>query len=392
MEFIFWFVFFIIGYTFLGYGVVAYFLVKIKGACARQESIPPDDALPALTLVIPAYNELYCLPAKVENSLNLIYPSAKRTILFVTEGSTDTSEEYLMSVPGVQVMGGKNRRGKIEAINRAMLEIDTPIVVFTDANTLLNPEALQNIVRHYTDPAVAAVAGEKRVLSQESDGAAGAGEGIYWKYESFLKKLDTDLQTVVGAAGELFSMRTALYKPVESDTILDDFMISLRLAAQNFRVVYEPEAFALEAPSYSVQEELKRKVRIAAGGFQSIVRLKSLLNPLKYGLLSFQYISHRVLRWAVTPFCLPLLLFMNIGLWQAGPAYKALLLGQIVFYAMALVGMLLEKRKVKVKLFFIPFYFCFMNYAVWLGLFRYLKGEQSGIWEKSKRAGVSTGK
>ncbi|RIJ42520.1 glycosyltransferase family 2 protein [Pontibacter oryzae] len=391
MEYIFWFVFFIIAYTFLGYGVVAYMLVRIKGARSRPAGISSDDALPALTLVIPAYNELDCLPAKVENSLSLLYPSAKYSILFVTEGSTDGSDAYLMGVPEVEVMGGMERRGKIEAINRAMRQIDTPIVVFTDANTLLNPEALLNIVRHYADPAVAAVAGEKRVLSLESDAAAGAGEGIYWKYESFLKKLDTDLQTVVGAAGELFSMRTSLYQPVEPDTILDDFMISLRLAAQEYRVVYEPEAFALEDPSYSVQEELKRKVRIAAGGFQSIVRLRYLLNPLRYGLLSFQYVSHRVLRWAVTPFCLPLLLFLNFGLWQTEDMYKALLLGQLTFYGMATVGMLLENRKVKVKLFFIPFYFCFMNYAVWLGLFRYLRGGQSGVWEKVKRAGASAG-
>ena len=164
------------------------------------------------------------------------------------------------------------------------------------------------------DPNVGAVAGEKRISTEGSEAAAGAGEGLYWKYESFLKKLDTQLYSVVGAAGELFAVRTKLFGEVEKDTLLDDFMVSLRIAADGYRVIYEPDAYASERPSFSIQDEMKRKIRIASGGFQSITRLGFLWNIFKYGLLSFQYVSHRAMRWAVAPFCLPLIFLLNLAL------------------------------------------------------------------------------
>lgn len=382
---IFWVSLFLIFYAFIGYGIVAYILVKIRKKFLVP-TVQADPDLPELTLVIPAYNEMDCLPEKLQNSMALDYPKEKLKILFVVEGSSDGSAEYLSQFPGIDQMRGPTRRGKIEAINMAMLQIQTPIVVFTDANTTLNQEALKMIVRHYQDPAVAAVAGEKRVLMEENSKAAGAGEGIYWKYESFLKKLDSELQTIVGAAGELFSIRTDLFEPVESDTMLDDFMISMRFAAKGFRVIYEPGAYASEKPSFSIGEEKKRKVRISAGGFQAMKRMQHVMNPFRYGLLAFQYVSHRVLRWAVTPFCLPILLIANILLLGQHWIYDVVLAAQTGFYILALIGAVLESYNLKLKAFFVPYYFCFMHYAVFLGLRKYLKGNHSGIWEKAKRA------
>jgi len=385
IEVLFWISLFLIFYAFIGYGIVAYILVKIRKGFLVPE-VQADQDLPELTLVIPAYNEMECLPQKLQNSLALDYPKEKLKILFVVEGSNDGSSEYLAQYPEIGQMSGPTRRGKIEAINMAMLQIRTAIVVFTDANTTLNPEALKLIVRHYQDPAVAAVAGEKRVLIEENSKAAGAGEGIYWKYESFLKKLDSELQTIVGAAGELFSIRTVLFEPVESDTMLDDFMISMRFAEQGYRVIYEPEAYASEKPSFSMGEERKRKIRISAGGFQAMKRMQHVMNPFRYGLLAFQYVSHRVLRWAVTPFCLPILLMANILLIGEHWVYDVILAVQTGFYILALVGAILESYNLKVKVFFVPYYFCFMHYALFLGLRKYWQGNHSGIWEKAKRA------
>jgi biofilm PGA synthesis N-glycosyltransferase PgaC len=195
-------------------------------------------------------------------------------------------------------------------MHRAMHEVDSDVVVYTDANTFLNQDALLLIARHYADPTVGAVSGEKRVM-QDVVSDATAGEGFYWKYESALKKWDSELYSVVGAAGELFSVRHSVYTSVEPDTILDDFMISMRIAQQGYRIIYEPDAYASELSSENIQEELKRKVRIAAGGIQSILRLRKLLNPFHYPMLSFQYISHRVLRWTVTPFLMILALILN---------------------------------------------------------------------------------
>ncbi|MEM8908110.1 MAG: glycosyltransferase, partial [Bacteroidota bacterium] len=214
-----------------------------------------------------------------------------------------------------------------------------------------------------------------------------AGEGIYWKYESTLKKWDSELYSVVGAAGELFSIRTKLYEAVPQDTIIEDFFMTLRIAQKGYKVVYEPAAYAVESSSASVKEELKRKIRIAAGGIQAIIRLAPLLNVFKYGILSFQYISHRVLRWTLAPIALPILLLVNIALALHGePLYQWLLVGQVLFYSSALVGYLLEKRAIKFKAFFVPYYFCIMNYAVFRGFYRILRGSQSVVWERAKRA------
>ena len=397
LEFIFWLCIGLVIYTYIGYGALAWILVKIRKMIGKEFKQYNDPTfLPNITLAIPAYNEMSCIEAKVKNTFSLDYPSEKMEILFVTEGSNDGTSEYIQSLksvyPNLKMISGDVRRGKIEAMNIAIKSIRTPIVIFTDANTSLNNQVIRNIVRHFQDPNVGAVAGEKRIEIQGSEAAAGAGEGLYWKYESFLKKLDTQLYSVVGAAGELFAVRTHLFGEVEKDTLLDDFMVSLKVAANGFRVIYEPHAYASERPSFSIQDEMKRKIRIASGGFQSIARLGFLLNIFRYGLLSFQYISHRAMRWAVAPFCLPLIFFINLVLLFTQPfsqnlsIYWLFMGGQIIFYLMAIVGYNLENKKIRVKLLFVPFYFSFMNYCAIKGYFKYRSGVTSGIWEKVKRA------
>lgn len=377
-------------YTYLGYGVVVWALIRLRPR-RPIASTPSGDFTPDVTLIVPAYNELDCLPAKVANSLAQVYPPAHIRYLFVTEGSTDDSESYLRDTYGdsIEVLGGRERQGKVAAMNRAMQQVKTPIVIFTDANTQLNADAVRNIVRHFQDPNVGAVAGEKRIQTTDSESAAGSGEGLYWKYESQLKRWDAELHTIVGAAGELFAIRTDLYEPVSTDTILDDFIISLRIAGKGYRVAYEPEAYALERPSFSILDEQKRKIRIAAGGFQSMVRLADLLNPFRHGVLTFEYVSHRVMRWAVTPLCLPLIFGLNAGLvvrdgWGSG--WGGLFGAQLLFYGAAWLGYVLEKRQLRWKAVFVPFYFTFMNACALAGLVRYLRGNQSGTWEKVRRA------
>ncbi|WP_316928886.1 glycosyltransferase family 2 protein [Nafulsella turpanensis] len=359
----------------------------MKRLFSSSEKKQPDKVYtPTVTLLVAAYNEELDIEQKIKNSLALEYPEDKLQLLFITDGSNDRTPEIVAKHPGVQLLHQPERKGKIAAVARAMPLVTSEITIYTDANTMLNKEAIQKIVRHYQRPEVGAVAGEKQVVSPEQDAAAGAGEGFYWKYESTLKRWDSELHTVVGAAGELFSIRTSLFEHVPADTLIEDFYMTLRIAQRGYRVVYEPEARAVEPPSADSREELKRKVRIAAGGIQAIVRLKALLNPFRYGMLSFQYISHRVLRWTLAPLALLILLFCNIGLALQGLfLYQLLLAGQLLFYACALAGYWLESRKLKVKVFFIPYYFFLMNYAVYAGFFRYLRGRQSVLWERAKR-------
>ena len=182
-----------------------------------------------------------------------------------------------------------------------------------------------------------------------------------------------------------------MFEAVEKDTLLDDFIISLRIAMKGYTIQYDSQAFAIENASANVKEELKRKIRIAAGGIQSIVRLTPLLNIFKYGILSFQYISHRVLRWTVAPLSLPLIFIFNLllawnyGFYNFSNVYTLLFYGEVLFYFMALTGWYLENRKISVKILFIPYYFFIMNYAVFMGIRRYLKGKQTVNWERAKR-------
>ena len=383
MEYIFWLSLFLIFYTFLGYGIVLWLLIKLKRWFSERKVY--EAPLPSCTVVVAAFNEEEFIERKILNTLELKYPALLKYV-FVSDGSNDRTPEIIARYPQISGYHLPERKGKIHAVHRVMGFVDTDVVVFTDANTLLNEEALLQLCQHYADPKVGAVAGEKRVSSAGA-GDATSGEGFYWKYESLLKKWDSELHSVVGAAGELFSIRRGLYVPVPPDSILDDFMVSMRIAEKGFRIVYEPEAFASETASENVAEELKRKVRIAAGGIQSIIWLKNLLIPFKYPVLTFQYISHRVLRWTITPFLLILVFFLNVFLVNRrdNSIYDILLWAQVLFYLMATAGWLLARRQLKIKALFIPYYFCLMNYAVLMGICRYIFGEQSVLWEKARR-------
>ncbi|AHF14918.1 glycosyltransferase family 2 protein [Niabella soli] len=389
MTIVFWILLIVIFYSFFGYGILLYLIVRLKRLLRGKKTIDAAvSGLPSVTLLIAAYNEEDYIEEKIQNCLELEYPSELLSLLFVTDGSTDSTPDKISRHPEITLFHTPERSGKMAAIKRVMPFIKSEIVVFTDANTFLNKEAIRKLVAPYQNPKVGAVAGEKRILVEASADASSAGEGFYWKYESALKQWDYELYSNVGAAGELFSIRRTLYQPVESDTIIDDHMIAMRIAEKGFIIAYEPGAYALETASANTKEELKRKIRIAAGGLQSILRLKKAANPFNNPVLTFQYISHRVLRWTVTPFFMILLLLVNgymVYTQQYPDYYTYFLYAQVLFYALAFSGLLFERSNIKIKAFFIPYYFVLMNYAVMAGIFRYFRKKQSAAWEKSKR-------
>ncbi len=377
---------FIIFYSYAGYGFIVLVLNWLLNKKVTLE-VDKKAKIPTLTLLIAAYNEQDCIEEKILNSLSLDYPKNLINILFITDGSTDNTNQIIQKFPKIVLLFEKSRKGKIAATKRAMEYVDSEIVVFSDANTTINSDALLKIVKHYNNPKVGGVACEKKVRVKDVDNASGAGEGFYWRYESFLKQQDSDFYSVVGAAGELFSIRTKLFESIPSDSIIEDFYMTMKIAEKGYTIKYEPQAYAIEDPSFSVSEEYKRKTRIAAGGIQSIIRLSSLLNPFKQPALTFLYVSHRVLRWSLAPLLLLVVIALSILLAVKGNLFgQVILVQQILFYALAFVGYALRNKKVKAKLFYIPFYFSFMNYAVYVGAFRYFTGRQSVVWEKSKRA------
>jgi len=384
LKTIFFFGLFILFYSYFGYAILIWLIKKIT---PRRKKINDSDFEPEVTLVIAAYNEELFIRKKIENTLRIDYSPEKIKFVFITDGSTDNTEKIIKEYPAIKGMHENTRKGKVAAIERAMYEVKSPIVIFSDANTFINKDAVKNIVRHYIDPRVGGVAGEKKILIEMNEDIAGTGEGIYWKYESVLKKLDSNFYSVVGAAGELFSIRTALYEHPGDDILLDDFIISLKICMQGFRIVYEPDAYAIENPSGSIKEEKKRKIRISAGAFQSIVKLKGLLNIFKFKKLSFLFISHRVLRWTLCPLFIPLVLITNCWLFFStdDPFYLYFLHLQLVFYSLALAGWIFSNNKIHFKPAYICFYFMFINIVLYIGFFRFLKKQQSVLWEKAER-------
>ena len=385
---IFWIAACIVCYTYIGYGIVLWLAVRVREHRHPRTEQPLPDPLPEVTLFIAAYNEEEIVAGKMRNCRALDYPADRLRIVWVTDGSTDRTNDLLAAYPEVTVHFAPERRGKAAAFNRGMAFVATPLVVFTDANTMLNAEAVREMVRPFGDPRVGCVAGEKRIVQDRAQAAAST-EGVYWKYESKLKEWDHRLSTAVGAAGELFAVRRELFEELPPDTLLDDFMLSMRIAARGYKIAYTSEAYAIEESSADMAEEGKRKRRIAAGGLQSIWRLRPLLNPFRYGTMSWQYVSHRVLRWSVTPVLLVALLPLNVALATGSghrTLYGILLALQIVFYGCAWLGYRMARRKLKNKLLFIPYYFLFMNLNVFRGVPYLVRHRGNGTWEKARRA------
>lgn len=403
LEIAFWLAAAVVAYTYLGYPTIVTFLAR---RFARPHTTAP--ITPTVTIIIPAYNEAGVIAQKLDNTLALNYPADRRQVIVVTDGSTDGTERIAAAYAdrGVQVLHQPQRQGKPAAMNRGAATATGEVLVFTDANTLLTQDSLHHLVSHFADPAVAAVSGEKQVLPQtgsterlgesfvslsrttrrtelaEVGSLAAQGEGLYWRYESYLKRCDSALSSVMGAAGELFAVRRSRFQPPPADTLLDDFYLSLSLVRDGWRVVYEPQAIAREAGSPDLRSEWVRRRRNAAGGFQAMSRLLPLLDPRR-GRIAFQYLSHRVLRWAVAPGLLLLLLPLNLSLLPTGRLlYWIFASGQIFFYLAALAGL---SRRSSHRLLRVPAYFLLTNLAALAGLLRFLTGRQSVLWEKAQR-------
>ena len=374
---LFWLCLAIVVYTYVGYGLILYLLVFIKRLAIKAKPLADitDDCLPEVTLMVCAYNEEDIISEKMSNIHSLDYPADRLHLVWVTDGSTDNTNSILSTYPDVKIVFSPERRGKSAALKHGIKEVSTEIVMMTDANTMLNPEAVREIVRLMQDPKVGCVSGEKKVMAKSDSDEAAQGEGLYWKYESTLKRLDSELYSAMGAAGELCVIRRQLMTDIPDDTLLDDFVISMEIVRMGYKIAYTSKAFAMEYGSADLHEESKRKRRIAAGGLQSSWRLRSLMNPLRHPVVAFQFVSHRVLRWTITPVCLFALIPLNTILVLSGEGiiYTIIWILQILFYASALAGMRISK------------YFVFMNLNVFRGM-AYLLNNTSGTWEKAKRA------
>lgn len=368
-------------YTYLGYPLLIVLLAKFFPKARKVDVL----STPTVTWIVPCFNEEAVISSKIENLVALDYPKNKLEVILITDGSTDRTVEYAKSYKDVKVLHQDTRAGKAAAENRAMKFANGEIIVFNDANTMVSSNALKHMIKHYADPQVGGVSGAKGIIVDQKDTAASEGEGLYWKYESMIKNADSNFNSLMGAAGELVSFRSELVMDLPEDTILDDFMQSFNVLKQGFIMIYEPKAKAEETSSINVEEELKRKIRIAAGGWQSMSRILYMLNIFRRPIQAWMYISHRVLRWSITAFTLPLLYLLNAFSLDSSSAFLiTLFIGQSIFYFIALLAHQFRDKSLPGPVL-IMYYFVLMNYAVIAGFLRFIGGKQGGAWERSVR-------
>ena len=385
---VFWILVGTVVYTYIAYPLLIAAIARLKRG-KEQPQLPAN--LPPVTLFVTAFNEERFVDDKIKNTHEIDYPSDKLHIMWVTDGSDDNTNLLLSKYPDVKVLFEPERRGKVHAMKRGLQFVDTEIVIFTDANTMLSAESVKEMVRLFENPEVGCVAGEKRISRDSRENAASSGEGAYWRYESWIKRNDAIAGSAIGAAGELFAMRRSLYQPISDNTLLDDFEISLRIALTGYKIGYSPLACAIERPSANIGEEMKRKVRIAAGSIQTMLRLGGLFNFFRHPMLTFQYVSHKVLRWVAVPLAMVLIIPLNIYLCITNNLafsniYTLALLLQALFYILVLLGSALQNKKLNASWIYFPYYVHMANKAMWIGFWRFCRDKQSVNWERAKRA------
>jgi cellulose synthase/poly-beta-1,6-N-acetylglucosamine synthase-like glycosyltransferase len=379
-EVVFWLAGGMIVYAYAGYAMCVALLAQLRPRPPRAGSTQPS-----VSLIVPAYNEAAYIAAKLENSLALDYPRNQLEILVISSGSDDRTAEIAEGYAsrGVQTIVQPARAGKEAAMQVAARRARGEILVFTDANAILNCAAIRLMVRWFADPEVGCVAGEKRVSTGGGE-TAGAGEGVYWRYESMLKRLDSAVGSTMGAAGELIAIRAKLMTARETDNIIEDFVLSMRVVEAGYRIVHEAGAVATEEASARFEDVFERRARIAAGGFQAMWRLRSLLDPRR-GLVWWQYVSHRVMRWGLVPFLLPLLVAVNWSLVSGRSIYRAMLLAQLVFYSAAATGWWARRHPLgRLRILSLPFFFSAANAAALVGCARLVTGRQTVLWKRTR--------
>lgn len=369
MHVLFWLAVSLLGLHYVGYPVIVFLISKLN----KPLPLPTEINLPPVTMIISVYNEEAVIKARLENCLNLDYPRDKLRILVVSDGSTDATHAIVESYAehGIQLKVVSGRVGKTGTLNKVIPRLDTDIVIFTDANSMLRPDAITKLVRHFADPKVGAVCGELQF-----SGDAGA-EGIYWKYEKAIKEWESKVSTLTVLNGALYALRRQLHRPMNPQAA-NDFQHPLQMALQGYRSVYEPEAVAIEETGSDEAVEAKRRVRIISRGWKGMISHIQVLNPFRTGLFSFQFIARKLLRWLGPVFML-IALGANLAL-ASSPFYRGILLLQMAFYALASLGAILQRLGLRFKPAYLPYYFCVINWAALKALIRVLSGKDSATW------------
>lgn len=370
------------GYVYIGYFIVLSLIQRFY----RSHEAPSQTPLPTVSLIIAAYNEADVIAKKLDNSQQLDYPADKLQVMVVADGSDDETAAIAQRYAdqGVTVLFSPERRGKSDALNRGVAQATGEILVFSDANAYYYPQALQNLVRHFADPRVGCVSGRKTVHDSQSQIAQ--SEGLYWKYESRLKQLETNTGSTVGVVGEMNAIRKQLFEPIPKHVINDDSYLALRILSQGYRVVYEPEAISWETSAATTADEITRRQRINAGRYQQLFDITLWKRIPAFNL--FKLMSHKFARLLLPFFMIAAFVFnaMLLGFSKVPTVMRLLFWGQVAAYTAAFAGFLLEKVNKKNKILSAAYYIVSSNVAALKGFWRFVTGQQTVLWEKARRA------
>ena len=382
-------------YAYLGYPFVLFILASFVQTARdayyllyRRDRRSNLQAWPRVSVIIAAYNEEKTIGRTIAHCLALDYPPDQLEVILGSDGSTDDTVEIAQRYEGerVRVLPFTERRGKLAVVRDCVGQATGDLLVFTDANTSLEFMSVRNLARHFRNPRVGAVCGELRLVTPEGKPA---NEGCYWRYEMILKILESRLDSVLGANGAIYAVRTSLLPSIPENTITEDFVIPMKVRAARARVAYDPEAVAYEEVPAGVADEFRRRVRIGAGNWQALRECSELLLPWK-GFVAFAFWSHKVLRW-FTPFLLPVAFLANLFLLDY-PFWRAVFLAQLAFYACALIGNVLQAVRLPAGPLRLASYFVAINTALGVGFVKGAFGLQQAAWARTARRNPSVGK
>lgn len=373
--------FFFLVYVYAIYPILIYLLSKL-----RDKRVTPDQSfLPGVSLIIAAYNEEDVIEEKILNSLSLDYPKEKLEIIIASDGSEDRTNSIVekYSDRGVILSRVYPRGGKARALNLTIPKAKHEVLVLSDANAMYQKDGIRELVKFLGDPSVGGVTGDVKILNDRPE--FGQSEGAYYKYERFIQKCESNFSSIIGVDGAMYALKKEAFLPPSNNIILDDFVISMNIVKKGYRVLYNPRAVAYEDSIPEISQEIRRRIRITAGAVQALVKREG-LPRFRQMEEWFMYLSHKLFRWLtplflITLFVTNLILIPNIF----GKIFFVL---QLVFYALAVVGWIFSKRDVH-KIFKVPFYFCMVNYAALVGLFKGILKLQRSTWDKASREVVT---
>ncbi len=391
----FWVCVLLIAYVYVGYPIILATLARLRRKAEKYPVITPQ-----VSILIAAYNEQNVIATKLENTLALEYPQECLQVVVAADGSDDHTPQIVETFAerGVELSYDFHRRGKMAAINRALPRLKHEIIVFSDANNLYAKDALIELVKPFSDPKVGAVTGSKNIMDDPD--AHAKADGLYWRYESAIKKYETALGSCTGVAGEILAIRRSLYQPPPDHVINDDFFIGMGVLRQGYRLVYAPTAHSYERTSLTEQDEAVRRARIVAGRYQAMLMSGSVL-PWRSPVLVWQVISHKFMR-PLVPFLMIIAFLVTLAacIWQVPPTnpgwlylaapYNVLfLIAEISICILAIFGSTLKDKGLLGKILYLPTFLVNSNLAAILGLYSFFTGKQTSLWRRARRRGES---